>query len=97
MQNQTRTLRLHGFDYRVCLDSLPCEPGEWQWYYWKLYLGDERVNGGICLTPETGWPRAKEYAWQHLVSVMRTDHFWDLATNRWLPKSELKPGQRTLS
>lgn len=75
--------------YRLEVVPLPCEPHEWQWYYWKLYWEGNRVNGGICFNPDDGWRHGSNYAAQHDVSMHYENDFWDEETSRWMPKSAL--------
>lgn len=75
--------------YTLEVSMLPCEPDEWQWYYWKLYWNDARVNGGICWNPDDAWRLASTYAGQHDRAVHYEKDFWDVESSRWLPKSQL--------
>lgn len=75
--------------YSVKVEALPCEPDEWQWYYWKLFWGAERVNGGICYTRDDGYSKGCTYAHQHDTAVMRENYFWDEESGGWVPKSQL--------
>jgi hypothetical protein len=75
--------------YSCTIDKLPCKPSEPQQYYWKLFLHNERVNGGIAENPHSGQNLASQYANQHDSFRYRSSHFWDEEESRWIPKSQL--------
>lgn len=81
--------------YSVLVDTLPCEPGEWQWCYWKLFWGNERVNGGICFNYDDGYSKGCIYAHQHDTALMREKYFWDEESGRWMLKSTLGKSSTT--
>lgn len=87
MPNEMRPWMPRG--YSVLVDALPCEPDEEQRYYWKLYWGTERVNGGLCFDRTDGFSRGCIYAHQHDSVIMRENFFWDVESGKWLPKSML--------
>lgn len=59
-------------------------------FYWHAYLGDDRVNGGLCTEHLDGVRAAKNAITIARANLLRDDYFWDMETHSWLPKSELQ-------
>lgn len=65
----------------------PLDDGD---FYWHAYLGDTRVNGGLCKSRLGGIGAAKGAIVVARANLLRDDYFWDMETHAWLPKSELQ-------
>lgn len=59
-------------------------------YYWHAFLGDERVNGGLCEDYLDGVGEAKRSIAVARANLMRDAYFWDAETFSWLPKADLR-------
>ena len=75
------------------IEVMPCEFG----WYWHAYVGDDRVNGGLCevssqqANREARWAiasyRAREIVRERR-DYLRT-HYWDVETGQWVKHGEV--------
>ena len=66
----------------------PMDDAEYPWY-WHAFVGELRVNGGVCndYTHGTLLARGAIAAYRH--QVFLDENYWDQETNEWRPKGEL--------
>jgi hypothetical protein len=84
-------LRDEGKPGRV--EVVPCQFG----WYWHAYVGDQRVNGGLCELGEREAARDARFAIStyrdSLIFAERRaflrDHYWDTETQQWLKHGEV--------
>lgn len=75
---------------RVDVRRLKFRDPEWG-FYWDAYIGDERINGGVCTDLESGYKaggmaitHARKTAWFE-------QNLWDVETGKWLDKKTRQP------
>jgi hypothetical protein len=66
------------------------EDDEW-WGYWHAWVGELRVNGGLCNDYTQGSARARRAIEAHRSSLLWTDYYWDVETREWYRKGTLPP------
>lgn len=59
--------------------------------YWEAFVGDTRVNGGVCTDYTDGMTRGRKAidAWRK--AEFHATHYWDVETGQWYKKGELPP------
>lgn len=73
------------------VDVVPLENDrEWR-FYWHAFLGDTRVNGGVCHDLTDGHQHARRAIAIARAEMLRKDHYWDEETFRWIRKGEYPP------
>lgn len=66
----------------------PIDDCEWR-FYWNAFLGDERVNGGVCSDCTDGSRRALRAITEAREALLKDAFYWDVETFTWVPKGEL--------
>lgn len=68
----------------------PIDDFEWPWY-WHAYVGDERINGGVCKAQWLGTVRGRDAiaVWRRRQFIER--HYWDVETQEYYMKGTLPP------
>jgi hypothetical protein len=61
------------------------------WGYWHAYLGDRRVNGGVCDDYTDGVHCAMQAIERAREQWLRDYFYWDHETCQWVKKGELPP------
>jgi hypothetical protein len=61
------------------------------WGYWHAYLGENRVNGGVCDDYTEGAERAMRAIAQAREMLVLEKYYWDSETCLWIKKGELPP------
>jgi len=59
--------------------------------YWHAYIGDQRVNGGICSDYLDGAERATRAIALARNQMLHEQFYWDAETCDWVRKGELPP------
>jgi hypothetical protein len=83
----TKLMSLDKEPGRVTVTPIEGDP-EW-WGYWVAYVGDVRVNGGLCKTKWQGRDRARAAISNYRAKRWVQTHIWDVETFAWLDKREL--------
>lgn len=60
---------------------------EW-WGYWHAFVGDVRVNGGVCTNFTDGAKRARRAIEAYRKAAFRRDHYWDVETGQWVKNGQ---------
>ncbi len=63
---------------------------EWK-FYWHAFVGELRVNGGVCKDYSQGARRAVRAIACARESALREGYYWDVETCAWVKKGELPP------
>lgn len=70
-----------------------CEPigdDEWPWY-WHAFVGEARVNGGVCLDYRDGLYRGRAAIERWREADFIATHYYDEETCAWYEKGTLPP------
>jgi hypothetical protein len=77
------------------IEVVRCDLG----WYWHAYVGDKRVNGGLCevssqqASYDARWAitcyRSSEY--MNVRQEFMRSHYWDDETEQWIKHGELPP------
>jgi hypothetical protein len=65
------------------------ESGPTAEWYWRVYLGDVRINGGLCSNLYLGRQQAKHAIYVFEWSEFKDQHYWDSETRSWYRRGEL--------
>jgi len=63
--------------------SPPGSDPEWP-CYWDAYLGEERVNGGVCKDAADGAERALSAIWRAREELLSDSYHWDAEKFAWV-------------
>jgi hypothetical protein len=66
----------------------PIEDCEW-WGYWDAFIGELRVNGGVCEDYTDGTVRATRAIAVEREQRLKKHYYWDVETWAWVRKGEL--------
>lgn len=58
-------------------------------FYWHAYLGEERINGGLCETYTECVHTAKRAIMKARQHILHEEFYWDVETREWVRKGEL--------
>ena len=58
-------------------------------YYWHAFIGDTRVNGGICKERSDGFKLGQDAIWTRRRALFYETHFWDEETADWYPNGTI--------
>lgn len=58
-------------------------------WYWALFVGGTRVNGGLAYDREDGKYRGIDRWHSYRAEHRQATHYYDVETGRWYPKDEL--------
>jgi hypothetical protein len=61
------------------------------WGYWHAYLGEVRVNGGVCEDYTDGVERSLQAIARAREQMLRERFYWDAETCLWIRKGSLPP------
>lgn len=59
--------------------------------YWEAFVGDVRINGGVCIDYTDGSKRGQRAIEVYRRQEFHRTHYWDVETGTWVRKGELPP------
>ena len=54
-------------------------------FYWHAFIGDRRVNGGLCKSQYEGYSAGREAIDKRRRAIFYETHYWDEETADWYP------------